>query len=169
MSQPSANEDFAASLLTFRTDRNLSREDLAKKASISRNTLYLIEEVKTNVRLLTMCRLATALKIHPCQFFSSARNGCLAPTRYAGSNLPAIVARNIKQLREQRGLSQNELTKLAQLPRGYISEIERSQPDLTLDVLSRIAAALDVPVHLPVIHNANRYLPADESDGTQRE
>lgn len=49
----------------------------------------------------------------------------------------------VRGVREQRQLSQEELADLAGLHRTYISLLERGQRNPSLDVMSRIAAALD--------------------------
>lgn len=51
----------------------------------------------------------------------------------------------VRQLREQRGLSQEALAELAGLHRTYVSSIERGQRNVGLDNILRLAAALDVP------------------------
>ncbi|WP_418789349.1 helix-turn-helix domain-containing protein [Paraburkholderia pallida] len=145
MSRSSANADFAVTLRNLRAARDLSREDLAKKASISRNTLYLIEEVKANVRVVTICKLARALEMHPCAFFEKGTADSPAPN-CSCEDLPDVVAQAVTRLRIELELSQNELTKRADLPRGYVGQIERLRPDITLEVLARIATALKSPL-----------------------
>jgi transcriptional regulator with XRE-family HTH domain len=54
------------------------------------------------------------------------------------------VGWNIRILREERGLSQEELEKLAGLHRAYIGQIERGEKNIGLKNLERIAKALDV-------------------------
>lgn len=58
--------------------------------------------------------------------------------------LRRIVARNIRQLRLARGLSQEELADLAHLNRNYIGMIEREENAPTVDVLESLAEALGV-------------------------
>jgi transcriptional regulator with XRE-family HTH domain len=63
--------------------------------------------------------------------------------------LRRIVARNIRQLRRARGLSQEELADLARLNRNYIGMLEREENAPTVDVLESLADALGVePVAL---------------------
>ncbi|MGU7785034.1 helix-turn-helix domain-containing protein [Burkholderia sp. PU8-34] len=141
--EPTANDKFAARLREMRTEQSMSREMLAEKASISRNTLYLVEEGKTNVRLLTIRKLASALDVHPSAFFDDgdrSLNGC------SPDDFTLLVSTNIKALRQKHGWSQNELSKRSQLPKGYVSQIERRHPDLTLPVMENIAASLGVSI-----------------------
>jgi DNA-binding XRE family transcriptional regulator len=58
----------------------------------------------------------------------------------------ARVAQNIRYLREQRGLSQEKLSFLADLHRVYIGQIERGEKSPTLLTLQKIADALGVEV-----------------------
>jgi transcriptional regulator with XRE-family HTH domain len=55
-----------------------------------------------------------------------------------------ILARNIKRIRRERGLSQEELAHRAEIDRTYISALERRVYAASIDVLGRIAKALDV-------------------------
>ncbi|MEN8878105.1 MAG: helix-turn-helix transcriptional regulator [Hyphomonas sp.] len=54
------------------------------------------------------------------------------------------VGLNIRNLRNSRGLSQEKLALAADLDRSYISEIELAKFSASLDVLERIANALDI-------------------------
>lgn len=54
------------------------------------------------------------------------------------------VGFNIRRIREQRGLSQEELATLAGLHRAYIGQIERGQKNIGLKNLEKIAKALGV-------------------------
>lgn len=58
----------------------------------------------------------------------------------------ALVARNLRRLRTQRGVSQERLAADAGVDRAYISELEREQGNASVDLLDRIAAVLGVPV-----------------------
>jgi transcriptional regulator with XRE-family HTH domain len=83
------------------------------------------------------------LDVHPCRFFGGTN---LPPLTYDLEGFPKLVCENIRALREKHEYSQNELTTRASLPRGYVAQIERKRPDLTLGVLEAIANALDVEV-----------------------
>jgi len=60
------------------------------------------------------------------------------------SKLRQIVADNIKRYRLQAGITQAELAKKSKLTGVYISRIENSANNLTLDSIEQIAAALGV-------------------------
>lgn len=60
------------------------------------------------------------------------------------SNIQKTVAINIRRLRIARGVSQERLAREASLDRGYISAMELCKYWITIDVLDRIARALDV-------------------------
>jgi transcriptional regulator with XRE-family HTH domain len=59
-------------------------------------------------------------------------------------SLRRIVARNLKRLRKERGLSQEELADLAGLNRNYIGMIERQENAATVDTLEALAKALEI-------------------------
>ena len=56
------------------------------------------------------------------------------------------MARNVRLLRAERGLSQEALAYEAGINRTYLSDIERGTRNVSIDNLSRLAKALDVPV-----------------------
>ena len=58
----------------------------------------------------------------------------------------ALLAWNLRLLRTARGLSQERLAVDAEVARGWISQIELQKSNVTLDLLERLARALDVPV-----------------------
>jgi transcriptional regulator with XRE-family HTH domain len=55
-----------------------------------------------------------------------------------------IVARNLRRLRNERGLSQEQLADLAGITRNYVGMIERQENSPTIATLERIAKALEV-------------------------
>jgi transcriptional regulator with XRE-family HTH domain len=59
-------------------------------------------------------------------------------------SLRRIVARNLKRLRRERGLSQEQLADLAGFNRNYIGMIERQENAATVDTLEALAKALQV-------------------------
>lgn len=61
-------------------------------------------------------------------------------------DLPSRLARNIRQLRQARGLTQQQMAKLCGLPRATWSNLESSSANPTLAVLHRVALALQVPL-----------------------
>ena len=52
--------------------------------------------------------------------------------------------RAVRSARESKGLSQEKLAELAEVDRTYVSMIERSKRQPTLEVAQRIADALNV-------------------------
>jgi transcriptional regulator with XRE-family HTH domain len=55
-----------------------------------------------------------------------------------------VFARNLRRLRNERGLSQERLAAVAALDRTYVSALEREMYSVSIDTLARLAAALDV-------------------------
>jgi transcriptional regulator with XRE-family HTH domain len=52
----------------------------------------------------------------------------------------------VRELRKQKGISQEELSYKADLHRTYIGMIERAEKNLTLTNIEKIAKALDVDI-----------------------
>jgi len=61
-------------------------------------------------------------------------------------NLSARLARNLRQLREARGLTQQQIAKLSGIPRATWGHLETGGGNPTLAVLDRVATALQVPI-----------------------
>lgn len=55
-----------------------------------------------------------------------------------------VLARNLRIYRQQRGLSQEELAHKADVDRTYVSALERCVYGVSIDVLDRLAVALNV-------------------------
>lgn len=122
----------------------MSGHELARIAGVSRNTIHLIENTSLNVRLGTLCKLARALQTDPRAFFSNKRYG--PPTEARLGNLQKAVATNVRAHRIEQGISQNQMNKDLALAPRYLGVIEREAPDLSLDVLDKLATYLDCPL-----------------------
>ena len=60
------------------------------------------------------------------------------------TRLVAVFAGNVRRLRKERRLSQEELAEAAGVHRTYIGMIERGEKNVTIYNIERIAAALKV-------------------------
>ena len=58
-------------------------------------------------------------------------------------NLRRTVARNLIRLRHEKRLSQEELADRADINRNYVGMIERCENAATVDMLEKLANALD--------------------------
>lgn|GEM_PF-1341195 len=64
-------------------------------------------------------------------------------------DLRRILAPNLKRLRKERGLTQEELADLARLNRNYVGMIERQENAASADTLEALAKSLQVdPIRL---------------------
>ena len=65
----------------------------------------------------------------------------------SSTNSKSNIAKNIRRLRQAKGLSQDRLSKLADLSLNSIVNIELgNNPNPTIETLEKIAKALDVSV-----------------------
>jgi transcriptional regulator with XRE-family HTH domain len=64
----------------------------------------------------------------------------------ADRDLAGTLAKNVKQLREARGLTQQQISKLAGVPRATWAHVESGEANPTLSVLHRVATALQVSI-----------------------
>jgi transcriptional regulator with XRE-family HTH domain len=58
--------------------------------------------------------------------------------------LQKLFGRNVRQLREARGLTQDEFSQKAGINRSYLGGVERGQRTICMDNIAKIAAALNV-------------------------
>ncbi len=58
--------------------------------------------------------------------------------------LREIVATNLRQLRHDRGISQEDLADRAGINRNYVGMLEREQHAATVDMLEKLAAVFDI-------------------------
>jgi transcriptional regulator with XRE-family HTH domain len=66
-------------------------------------------------------------------------------------SLRVVFGQRLRAARESRGVSQEELARLAGFDRTYVSKIERGQRNITVGTIERLAEALGVrPVELLV-------------------
>src|SRR5437773_7258715 len=84
--------------------------------------------------------------------------------------LAGRLARNVKQLRQTRGLTQSQMAKLAGLPRATWANLESGAANPTLSVLHRVARALQVSIEelLAVPRAAAAFYPRDTLPVRQR-
>lgn len=62
------------------------------------------------------------------------------------ANTALNLAANIRQLREVRGLTQEQISRMANVPRPTWANLESGQSNPTLSVLVKVAGALSVPL-----------------------
>jgi DNA-binding XRE family transcriptional regulator len=85
------------------------------------------------ILLLLVCRL---LVIFPDSLFG---------LRLPAKDLNKVVGRNVRRLRSELKLSQDEFADRAGLHRTYIGAVERGERNITLNTLAQLALALKVP------------------------
>lgn len=61
-----------------------------------------------------------------------------------GMTLRTTLARNLRRLRSAAGFSQEELADRANIDRTYVSALERERYAATIDMVERLATALNV-------------------------
>ena len=59
--------------------------------------------------------------------------------------MPQVVARNLRRLRQEMGISQEELAHRADIDRTYVSALERAKYNPTVGMIGRLAEVLGVP------------------------
>jgi transcriptional regulator with XRE-family HTH domain len=75
-----------------------------------------------------------------------------------------LVGRRIRSLRKLRDFSQEQLAEKADISSKYLGEIERGRSNLTIDIMERLAAALEVSIvdFFESQHESNRAILKQE-------
>lgn len=69
-----------------------------------------------------------------------------------------LVGKNLRYLRQAKGLSQEDLALTAGLDRTYVSGVERGVRNPTVLVLSQLANALQVEAAVLLLHDGQRIV-----------
>jgi transcriptional regulator with XRE-family HTH domain len=64
-----------------------------------------------------------------------------------GGENKMFIGQRVRQLREEKGLSQGDVERASGMLRTYISRVENGHSVPSLDTLERFATALDVPLY----------------------
>jgi transcriptional regulator with XRE-family HTH domain len=67
-------------------------------------------------------------------------------SKSVSSDARRIFAKRLRQIRQLRGLSQEALADLAGLHRTYVGSVERSERNVSIDNMARLAKALEVNI-----------------------
>jgi transcriptional regulator with XRE-family HTH domain len=62
------------------------------------------------------------------------------------SDARKVFASRLRQIRQLKGLSQEELADMAGLHRTYVGSVERSERNISIDNIERLAIALEVDI-----------------------
>ena len=73
--------------------------------------------------------------------------GSVCP-KSVGMDLQAAVGNRIRELRKERGWSQEKLADICGIHRSHMGEIERGQKDVTISTLRKISKGLGLTVSL---------------------
>lgn len=77
------------------------------------------------------------------------------PSAVVPNHLRVVFGRNVRQLRQARGWSQQSLADAAGTAPAHVSRIEVGRINLTLDLMGRIAAALDGDVQAMLLQSGS--------------
>lgn len=62
------------------------------------------------------------------------------------SSARRVFAKRLRQIRQIRGFSQEELADIAGLHRTYVGSVERGERNVSIDNMERLAKALEVDI-----------------------
>lgn len=67
-------------------------------------------------------------------------------SKLVSSDARRLFAKRLRQIRQVKGLSQEALADLAGLHRTYVGSVERSERNVSIDNMERLAKALEVDI-----------------------
>lgn len=77
----------------------------------------------------------------------------------------AFLGQRVRELRKQRGLSQEALGNQSELSGKFIGEVERGEKSISIDSLYKVSVALRVPLsHLTNVGTSKRSVPTREAE-----
>jgi DNA-binding XRE family transcriptional regulator len=80
------------------------------------------------------------------KLFSLPKDKAKKPARRKLIREDVFLAQRIKQLRKERGLTQEELSDILGMNTLYITQVEAKQQGLSLPMVYRIAKVLNIPL-----------------------
>jgi transcriptional regulator with XRE-family HTH domain len=60
------------------------------------------------------------------------------------SDLPRVIGERLRNIRKEKGLSQEELVHLSSLHSTYIGHLERGEKNATLESIEKVSCALEI-------------------------
>ena len=72
-------------------------------------------------------------------------------------SLQKTVAKNVRNLRLERKLRQEDIARMTDLQRSYLSHLETGEVNITIETIERIAAALGVNPLVLLIEDAIKH------------
>lgn len=67
-------------------------------------------------------------------------------TTFVVMNIKLKFGNKIKELRKEKGLSQEKLANLAEIDRTYLPTIEKGERNVSIEIIEKLAIALDVKI-----------------------
>jgi len=80
------------------------------------------------------------------KLFSRPKDKAKKPARRKLTREDVLLAQRIKQVRKERGLTQEELSDILGMNMLYITQVEAKQQGLSLPMVYRIAKVLNMPL-----------------------
>lgn len=80
----------------------------------------------------------------------------MSKSNRAKTSIRGVLAENLRRIRKSKGLSQEALADLAALHRTFVGSVERSERNVSIDNVERLAKALSVSVAELLIEVADK-------------
>jgi transcriptional regulator with XRE-family HTH domain len=123
---------FGRAIRRIREEQNINQEEAAERSGLHRTYYSGIERGVRNLSLVNIEKVAKGLKKSLPDLFKRVWRQRI------------VFGRRIRELREERKISQEKLAELAQLHRNYVGGIERGERNVSLLNIVKLAHGLNV-------------------------
>jgi transcriptional regulator with XRE-family HTH domain len=93
----------------------------------------------------------------------------MATTSNTAVDVRQRLAANLREQRQRQSLSQEALADLAGLHRTYVSQVERTVTNVSLDNVVRLAEALNLDVHVLLLPRSDAQSQSNEGVSPARD
>lgn len=136
----------AKRLRAARRQRDIGGKPLSLAADLAATTVLRIESEAAVPAVDVIAKLAATLKVSPSYLAYGIEPPDTGPSASASTHAIAGLGQRLQSAREQRGLSQNALSKTAGVARTTIGYIESGQTTPSIATVELLAQALGVSV-----------------------
>ena len=137
---PDSTKNFSSALRRLRKDRKIPMRVISEKTGITHSHLSRIETGQVTPTLTTIEKIAAALGTSAAALLAAGTRAGAADTEY----LKKIVASNLRQAREGRGLSRRQLAEPIGFIHQYIGTTERAKRLPNIRNIVRLAQGLQI-------------------------
>lgn len=133
-------------LRQLRLDRGMTIEELSDRLDIPVDCMLDVEAGKRRLSRPTISEAASIFSVAEAELAAEDQPAAPVVTDLNPELTPERIGRRIRELREEKEFSMNQLARKAGLSAAHLSEVERGLTAASLKTLEKLADVLEVPV-----------------------